>query len=86
MSPLDPRVIVWQAGMVVDDRPWLILTAARLLRDPDDMYADYSAWEEWMRRSLPESEGECWWFDEDEDYLARIDLYGAHCDMVDSLP
>jgi len=87
MTTEEIRDILREHGMRDDIQPWTEGTAKKLIADPNDYYADYSAWEEWFGEKAedpclnPKSDDcncQCcefalWW--DDFDMLLRIKLY-----------
>ena len=60
------------AGISDDPRPWLAGTIARI---DDGQYADYLAWEDWMRSRVGDAK---WW--KELSILGQHDIYSAMID------
>lgn len=71
--------VLQRAGMPTTPRPWRTQAAVLLIRDPRDMYADWSAWKQWV------IDNDCEGWEDMDDQDAEIDLYSEHWRQVDEL-
>ncbi len=82
---MSDRLVKWilqRARISTTPRPWRTHAAVLLTQNPDDMYADWSAWRQWVTDNQLD---ECEEWEDLDDQDAAIALYCEHWEQVRDL-